>query len=78
MRLRRLTGAGGREAGVATHALPTSFVALVTALAAMRLACATACPRTDPATEFAELSHMLMNGFFFNQGFDIMMLRPSQ
>ena len=28
-------------------------------------------PRALLATEFAPLSHMLMNGFFFNQGLDI-------
>jgi hypothetical protein len=45
-----------------------SFVALVIAVAAFRLACAVAWPRIEPATEFAALNHMLMNGFFFSQG----------
>ena len=39
-----------------------------------RLASAAAWPRTDPATRFAALSHMLMNGFFFSQGLLISIL----
>ena len=54
--------------------LNTSFVALVIAAAAFRLACAVACPRIEPATEFAPLNHMLMNGFFFSQGLLISVL----
>ncbi|MES2950891.1 MAG: hypothetical protein V4858_20340 [Pseudomonadota bacterium] len=61
-------------------ALALAFVlggALASAIAVFtcRLACATAWPRKDPATRFAALSHMLMNGFFFNQGLLIQLLR---
>jgi hypothetical protein len=38
-------------------------------MTASRFAAAVACARADPATAFAPLSHMLKNGFFFNQGF---------
>ena len=31
-------------------------------------------PRAVLVTEWAPLSHMLMNGFFFNHGFDIELL----
>jgi hypothetical protein len=31
----------------------------------LRLTCAVAWPRTEPATLFVALSHRLMNGFFF-------------
>lgn len=40
-----------------------------------RLACAVAWPRKGPATRLAMLSHMLMNGFFFNQGLAISFLQ---
>src|SRR6476620_2536023 len=54
-----------------------SLVALVIAVVDWRLASAAILPRAELATEFAPLSHMLMNGFFFNQGFDIeLLLRP--
>jgi hypothetical protein len=45
-----------------------SFVAFVTAVLAWRLASTAIRARAVLATEFAPLSHMLMNGFFFNQG----------
>jgi hypothetical protein len=41
----------------------------LTAVDACRYAAALACPRADPATAFAPLSHMLINGFFFVHGF---------
>lgn len=47
-----------------------SFVACVIAVVDWRFASATTLPRAELATEFAPLSHMLMNGFFFSQGFD--------
>ena len=42
-----------------------------------RLASAVAWPRKPPATRFAVLSHMLMKGFFFNQGLAISLLARS-
>src|SRR4051794_8999097 len=48
-----------------------SLVALVTAAADWRLAAAVILPRAVLATRSAPLSHMLMNGFFFNHGLDI-------
>ncbi|WP_159462867.1 hypothetical protein [Caballeronia telluris] len=42
---------------------------LLTAVDACRFAAAFACPRAEPATAFAPLSHMLINGFFFVHGF---------
>jgi hypothetical protein len=33
------------------------------------LASAEAMPRTRPAAEFALVNHILISGFFFNQGF---------
>jgi hypothetical protein len=45
-----------------------SWVAFVIAVADWRLVSAAILPRAELATEFAPLSHMLMNGFFFNQG----------
>src|SRR5205085_11607601 len=48
-----------------------SFVALVIAAVDWRLASAVILPRAVLATRLAPLSHMLMNGFFFNHGFDI-------
>lgn len=42
-----------------------------------RLASAVAWPRKLPATRFAVLSHMLMKGFFFNQGLAISLLAGS-
>jgi hypothetical protein len=53
------------------HAPRTSFVALVTAVAAWRLTSPAAWPRIEPAAALAALSHMLMNGFFFNHGLAI-------
>lgn len=43
-----------------------------------RLACAVALARKLPATRFAALSHLLMNGFFFSQGLAISLLRCFQ
>ncbi|EWS57209.1 hypothetical protein Y695_04898 [Hydrogenophaga sp. T4] len=40
-----------------------------------RFASAVAWPRIEPATLFAVLSHMLMNGFFFSQGLDMVRFR---
>ena len=62
--------------------LNMSLVALEIAVVDWRLDSAAILPRAKLATEFAPLSHMLMNGFFFNQGFDIELLceavpRPS-
>ena len=62
--------------------LNMSLVALEIAVVDWRLDLAAILPRAELATEFAPLSHMLMNGFFFNQGFDIELLceavpRPS-
>jgi hypothetical protein len=51
---------------VPLHRLNMSFVALLIAVVDWRLASAAILPRA----ELAPLSHMLMNGFFFNQGFD--------
>ena len=51
--------------------LNTSLVALATAVLDWRLASAAILPRAELATELTPLSHMLMNGFFFNHGFDI-------
>jgi hypothetical protein len=54
--------------------LNMSFVALVIAVVDWRLASAAIFPRAELATELAPLIHMLRNGFFFNQGFDIELL----
>ncbi len=48
--------------------------ASATAALTSRLAWAVAWPRKVPATRFAVLSHMLMKGFFFNQGLAIWLL----
>jgi hypothetical protein len=48
-----------------------SFVAFVTAAVVWRFASAAIRTRAVLATEFAPLNHMLMNGFFFNQGLDM-------
>jgi hypothetical protein len=47
-----------------------SFVALNVAAVDCRFASAAILPRAELAIELAPLSHMLMSGFFFNQGFD--------
>ncbi len=47
-----------------------SFVVCAIAVLDWRFASATTLPRAELATEFAPLNHMLMNGFFFSQGFD--------
>jgi hypothetical protein len=56
----------------------TSFVACVMAAFDCRFALAATCPRAVLAAEFAALSHMLMNGFFFSQGLDMMLLQLTQ
>ena len=48
-----------------------SFVAIVIALAVWRFAWLTTWPRIEPTAELKPLSHMLMNGFFFNHGLAI-------
>jgi hypothetical protein len=48
-----------------------SFVAFVTAVLVWRFASTASRARAVLATEFAPLNHMLMNGFFFNQGLDM-------
>jgi hypothetical protein len=47
------------------------LVALVSAVLNWRLAWTDAWPRMVPIIQFAQLSHMLMNGFLFNHGFDM-------
>ena len=47
------------------YALPLAFVIM---LVVCRFASPIARPRSEPAAEFAPLSHMLMKGFFFNHG----------
>jgi hypothetical protein len=62
------------EAGFAASSFRLFALSLtVLAIAAFiwRVAWALACPRTEAAIRFAALSHMLMNGFFFNQGLDM-------
>ncbi len=66
--LRLFDVAGPLEPGQAPN---MSFVAFVTAAVDWRFASAAIRTRAVLATEFAPLSHMLMNGFFFNQGLDI-------
>ncbi len=51
--------------------LNASLVALLIAMVEWRLASAAILLRAEFATEFAPLSHMLMNGFFLSQGFVI-------
>ncbi len=51
--------------------LNMSLAALFTAVVDWRFASAAMRPRALLATEFAPLSHMLMNGFFLSQGLDI-------
>ena len=67
-RLRFFDVAGLLDPG---HAANMSLVALVTAAVVWRFASAAIRARAVLATEFAPLSHMLMNGFFFNQGLDM-------
>ena len=68
----------GVVAGPAVHASTISFVAFVIAVAAWRFACPTAWPRSEPAAALAPLSHMLMNGFFFNHGLAILISLDSE
>ena len=56
---------------VPVQRLNMSLVALDTAAVDCRFASEAILARAELATEWALLSHMLMNGFFFNQGFDI-------
>ena len=65
--LRFLDGAV-RGAKPAVQASITSRVAFVIMLVVCRFASPIARPRSEPAAEFAPLSHMLMKGFFFNHG----------
>jgi hypothetical protein len=71
-RLRAFFAAGAFTA--ADHSLMFSFVASVVAAFTCFLTAAMAGPRSEPAMRFAELSHMLMNGFFFSQGLDMSLL----
>jgi hypothetical protein len=48
-----------------------SSVAFVTAVRVWRFASTAIRARAELATELAPLNHMLMNGFFFNQGLDM-------
>lgn len=67
-RFLRLTAAGAVAAVVP---MPTmSLVAFITAAADWRFASTAILPRAVFASEFAPLSHMHMNGFFFSQGLD--------
>jgi hypothetical protein len=63
------------DAGVAGSALVQmlnkSPTALLAAVVDCRLTSAATRPRALLATEFAPLSHMLMNGFFLSQAFDM-------
>jgi len=67
-----LAGFGGVRALVQKSAI--CLLPLRTAAAVCLLAAALARPRTDPATAFAPLSHMLIKGFFFVHGFFMMSL----
>ena len=58
--------------------LNMSLVALVIAVVDWRLASAAILPRAELATELAPLSHMLMNGFFFNHGLAILISLDSE
>jgi hypothetical protein len=66
--LRFFEVAGPLDPGQAAN---MSLVAFVTAAVVWRFASAAIRTRAVLATEFAPLSHMLMNGFFFNQGLDM-------
>ena len=61
----------GTTATGGAHMLKMSVVTLLAAALDCRLASATTFPRALPTTALALLNHMLMNGFFFNQGFDM-------
>ncbi len=62
----------GAAAGVMApvHRLNISLVALLTSDVDCRFSSAAALPRAELTKELTLLSHMLINGFFFNQGFD--------
>jgi len=62
------------EDGAVCQSLVFLSIAALTAALNCRLASAAAWPRTDPATRFAALNHMLMNGFFFSHGLLISVL----
>ena len=53
------------------QAVNISFVAFVSAALVWRFASAVIRARAVLTTEFAPVNHMLMNGFFFNQGLDM-------
>jgi hypothetical protein len=66
LRFGLLLAAGGVTASELS--LMFSFVASAKADCTCRLTCEEAAPRIEPTMRLAVLSHMLMNGFFFNQG----------
>jgi hypothetical protein len=53
------------------QAATMSLVAFVTAVLVWRFASTAIRARAVLATEFAPLNHMLINGFFFDQGLDM-------
>jgi hypothetical protein len=53
------------------QAVNMSFVAFVSAALLCRFVSAVIRTRAVLAMEFAPVNHMLMNGFFFNQGLDM-------
>lgn len=65
-----LLAAGGVKASVQNFS-PSATAAPAIAFAC-RLATVATWRRTGAAMRLAELSHMLMKGFFFNQGLDVM------
>lgn len=62
------------DGGAVCQSLVFLSIAALAAALNCRLASAAAWPLTEPATRFAALSHMLMNGFFFIQGLLISIL----
>ena len=67
----RFLGVGNAGAVTSSKVFRLSVVALPAAALIWRLACAVAWRRANAAIRFASLSHMLINGFFFSQGFCI-------
>jgi hypothetical protein len=61
----------------ASQALAPSLAVCFTAFSDSRFANAAAWPRARFATEFAPLSHMLINGFFFVHGFGMTLTSSS-
>jgi hypothetical protein len=70
LRVRLRRGGAARPVNASAQIAKTSRDARVTAADAWRFASALVRPRAEWTTAFAPLSHMLMYGFFFNQGFD--------